>query len=54
MAENKFLNVRVEFKGEMATKFEAIRNYLGLENNTEVLRVLVNDKFKEIQKEVED
>jgi len=43
------INVRVEFKDEMAKKFEAVKKSLGLENNTDVLRLLVNDKYKEIQ-----
>jgi len=45
------LNVRVEFKEEMIQKFEAVKKYLGLEINAEVLRLLVSDKFKEIQDE---
>lgn len=42
------VNVRVEFKDEMAKKFEAVKKHLGLENSTDVLRLLVNDKYKEI------
>ena len=42
------LNVRVEFKGETLQRFEAVKKYYGLEDNTEVLRILVNEKFKEV------
>lgn len=42
------INVRVEFKDEMAKKFEAVKKHLGLQNSTDVLRLLVNDKYKEI------
>ena len=42
------INVRVEFKDEMAKKFEAVKKHLGLENSTDVLRLLVSNKYKEI------
>lgn len=42
------VNVRVEFKGEMAEKFNKVKEELGVKNNTEVLRILVTRKFSEI------
>ena len=45
------INVRVEFKDEMVSKFETVKKSLGLQNNTDVLRLLVNEKYKEIQQE---
>ena len=42
------INVRVEFKDEMALKFEAVKKHLGLQNSTDVLRLLVNDKYNEL------
>ncbi len=45
----EIVNVRVEFKDEMVRKFETVKKSLGLQNNTDVLRLLVNEKYKEIQ-----
>lgn len=44
------LQVRVEFKGDLLKKFEAIKKHYGLENATEVMRVLVHDKYKQLSK----
>lgn len=44
------INVRVEFKDKMAKKFDAVKKHLGLQNSTDVLRLLVNDKYNEITK----
>ena len=35
------VNVRVELIGELLEKFKAIKKELGLEHNTEVVRVLI-------------
>jgi len=45
---NNTLQVRVEFSGELLKRFEIIRKYYGIENATEVIRVLVNDKYKQL------
>lgn len=45
------INVRVEFKDKMAEKFETVKKHLGLQNSTDVLRLLVNNKYKEISQE---
>ena len=42
------LQVRVEFEGELLKKLNIVRKYYGLENATEVIRILVNDKYKQI------
>ena len=44
------VNVRVEFKGEMAKRFKKVKEKLGLENNTEVLRALINKEFSQLEK----
>lgn len=36
------------FEGELARKFDVIKRYYGLENNTEVVRILIHDKYKEL------
>jgi len=45
---NNTLQVRVEFSGELLKRLEIIRKYYGIENATEVIRVLVNDKYKQL------
>jgi hypothetical protein len=40
-------------KGERARRFEAIRKYYDLEINTEVIRTLLNEKYKQIFPEKE-
>ena len=47
------INIRLELEGDMAEKFKAIKEKMGIENNTEVVRVLINSEFKEIQKEAQ-
>lgn len=44
------INVRVEFIGEMAEKFKKVKDHLGVTNNTEVLRILINKEYSEITK----
>lgn len=44
------VNVRVEFTEEMAHKFKAVKEHLGVENNTEVLRILLNKEYSRITK----
>lgn len=39
--DEQVLNIRVELRGESKRKFNAIKKKLGLENNTEVLRSLI-------------
>ena len=44
MGETVF--IRVELEGEMADKFNQVKNYLGLKNAAEVIRFLVSDAAK--------
>jgi len=41
--------VRVELKGDLAQKFRRIKKELGLVNNSEVIRALINRYFREAQ-----
>jgi metal-responsive CopG/Arc/MetJ family transcriptional regulator len=36
------------FEGELAKKFDVIKRYYGLENNTEVIRILLYEKYKQL------
>lgn len=45
---NNTLQVRVEFEGDLLKKLSEIKKYYGLENATEVIRILVQDKHKQL------
>jgi hypothetical protein len=45
---NSTSQVRVEFEGELQRRFEKLKKYYGLENGTEVVRLLVNDKYMQL------
>jgi len=40
--------IRVLLKGEMARRFNTIKDSWGLENNAEVVRMLITQKYEEI------
>ena len=42
------INVRVELKGDLVRKFKRIKEELGLMNNSEVIRALINRYSKEV------
>jgi len=42
------VQVRVLFKDEMAEKFKTIKENLGVNNNTEVVRICINTCYKEL------
>ena len=45
------INVRVSLHGDQAKKFAAIKEKLGVSNNTEVIRILLNKEFSLLQEE---
>ena len=54
MAEEKTeVHVNLTFKGKMATKFAALKQHLGVTNNTEVVRIVVSNEYARIIKETE-
>jgi len=47
MSEGKnILDIRVKLKGEVRTRFLRIKSAKGLTNNTEVLRLIINEYFE--------
>jgi hypothetical protein len=44
----KTMNVRVEFEGNLLKKLNALKGYYGVENYTDLIRLLVSDKHKQI------
>lgn len=45
---NKLL-LRVDLDGDLVRKFQAIKKRMGLKNNTEVIRSLINQRYDELQ-----
>lgn len=41
--------IRVDFEGAEAEKFKIVKEYIGLKQNTEVIRALISEKYNEIQ-----
>ena len=41
--------IRIDFEGDDAEKFQYVKKYLGLKQNTEVIRALISGKYNEIQ-----
>jgi hypothetical protein len=42
------MNVRVEFEGDLLKKLDALKAYYGVENYTDLIRLLVNDKHRQL------
>lgn len=45
--------LRIDLKGEEAEKFKAVKEWLGLRRNTEVVRALVAEAYRNLKKNVE-
>ena len=41
--------IRIDFEEEEVEKFNTVKNYMGLKQNTEVIRALISEKYNEIQ-----
>jgi len=40
--------IRIDFEGADAEKFQTVKTYMGLRQNTEVIRALISEKYNEI------
>jgi hypothetical protein len=49
MRSGAIIHVRLELEGEYAERFRAIKNDLGLKQNTEVIRSLIKNAYSRIQ-----
>jgi len=47
--ENK-ISLKSEIKGKLVEQFLVVKEYFGLENNAEVIRALIKEKARNIQK----
>ncbi len=41
--------IRIDFEGSEAEKFRTVKKYMGLKQNTEVIRALISEKYNEIE-----
>jgi len=46
MAEQEVLDIRLKLEGDIAQRFLAIKKAKGLKNDTEVLRLIINEYFR--------
>ena len=46
----KKIPLRLNFEGEMADKFEIVKENRGVEANSELVRLLIADAYNEIQR----
>lgn len=42
------VNVRVEFEGDSLKRLDKLKKYFGVENYTDLIRVLVNEKYRQL------
>jgi hypothetical protein len=44
----KRIPIRLDFEGQDAQKFQAVKDYRGVKANNELIRVLISDAYNEI------
>ncbi len=49
MESKEKIPIRMDFENEDAKRFEVVKRVLGLKQNTEVIRALISEKYREIQ-----
>jgi hypothetical protein len=50
MTDEEKIQIRIDLEGELAEKFRAIKRAKGIEANTDVLRNLIVEAFKNVAK----
>lgn len=56
MTKNKItasLSLRMDFQGVWVKKLSRIKDYSGIQATTDIIRYLINEKYREIQNEEE-
>jgi len=49
MSLSRKVPIRINFEEIEAEKFNTVKKYMGLKQNTEVVRALISEKYNEIQ-----
>lgn len=50
MSEQEKIRINLTLKGDAAKRFKAVKEHAGVDRNTNVLRMLVAEKYREIQR----
>lgn len=45
------LTLRMDFEGEWARKINKIKDFIGIQTTTDLIRYLINEKYREIREE---
>jgi 2-methylcitrate dehydratase PrpD len=45
----KKIPIRIDFEDAEAEKFEVVKHYMGLKQNTEVIRALISEKYNALK-----
>ena len=53
MIEKEKIQLRLDLEGDLADKFKAIKQRKGLVNNTDVVRLIINEAFETLPTEKE-
>ena len=48
MVQEEIVDIRVKLKGEVGDRFQRIKRRSGLNNNTEVVRFVINDYYEKV------
>jgi hypothetical protein len=49
--QKETIDLRVILKGKIAREFEALQQYYGLEARTEVIRLIIHEKYESMKRE---
>jgi len=49
MTDEEKIQIRIDLEGDLAQKFKAVKREKGIENNTDVIRSLIVDAYKQLQ-----
>jgi len=53
MTEKERIQIRLDLEGELAQKFNAVKRKKGLVNNTDVVRLLINETYESLPRKGE-
>ena len=48
------IQIRVNLKDDLADNFFEIKKHIGIHNNSDIIRFLITEKYREIKKELGD
>ena len=48
---SKKIEIRVTLEEEISEKLDVIKTFYGIKNNTEIVRLLITEKFRDIKRQ---